>query len=51
MIAFTTETAVNIEMAMPRAMVTAKPRTGPDPNQNSRRVAIRAVTLELMMVA
>ena len=51
MTARTTVTAVNIEMAMPRAMVTAKPRTGPDRTQNSRRVAISVVTLESTMVA
>ena len=51
MIAATTETAVNIEMAMPSPMVTAKPRTGPEPNQNSSAVAISAVTLESTMVA
>ena len=51
MIVLTTETAVNIEMAMPSAMVMAKPRTGPEPNQNRSAVAIRAVTLESMMVA
>jgi hypothetical protein len=31
-------------------MVTAKPRTGPEPNQKSRTVAMRAVTLESTMV-
>ncbi len=51
MIALTTETAVNIEIAMPSPMVTAKPRTGPEPNQNSSAVAISAVTLESTMVA
>ena len=50
MIALTTDTAVNREIAMPSPMVTAKPRTGPEPNQNSRAVAISAVTLESTMV-
>ena len=45
-----TETAVNMEMAMPRPMVTANPRTGPEPNQNSKIVAISAVTLLSTMV-
>ena len=40
-------TAVNIEMAMPSPMVTAKPRIAPEPNGNSSTVAIRAVMLEL----
>jgi len=47
----TTDTAVNIEMTMPSAMVMAKPRTGPEPNQNSSTVAISAVTLLSMTVA
>ncbi|MNL51124.1 hypothetical protein D3C87_1741970 [compost metagenome] len=46
----TTETAVNIEIMMPRPMVTAKPRTGPEPNQNRSTVAIRLVTLESTIV-
>lgn len=47
----TTETAVNIEMAMPRPMVMAKPRTGPVPNMKSSTVAISAVTFESTIVA
>ena len=46
----TIATAVNIEMMMPRPMVIAKPRTGPEPNQNSRTVAISVVTLLSTMV-
>jgi hypothetical protein len=51
MITRTIETAVNIEMAMPRPMVIAKPRTGPEPNKNRSAVAINAVRLESTMVA
>ena len=51
MITRTIDTAVNIEMAMPSPMVTAKPRTAPEPNRNSSAVAIRAVMLESTMVA
>jgi hypothetical protein len=51
MIARTIETAVNIDIAMPRPMVTAKSRTGPEPNMNRRAVAISAVRLESTIVA
>ena len=51
MITRTIETAVNIEIAMPRPMVTAKPRTGPEPNMNSSTVAISAVRFESTIVA
>ena len=46
----TTATAVNIDRQVPRIMVTAKPRTGPEPNMNSRLVAISEVTLASTMV-
>src|SRR5262249_47967287 len=49
--ALTTDTAVNIEIAIPIAMVTAKPRTGPEPNQNNSAVAIKAVAFESTIVA
>ena len=51
MITRTMDTAVNIEIRMPRPMVTANPRTGPEPNIKRRVVAIRAVTFESTMVA
>src|SRR5687768_6402683 len=51
MTAFTTETAVNMEIAIPSAIVTAKPRTGPEPTMNSNVVAISAVTFESTIVA
>ena len=35
---------------MPSAIVTAKPRTGPDPNMNSSSVAISAVRFESTIV-
>jgi hypothetical protein len=41
---------VNIEMAMPRPIVTANPRTGPDPNMNRSAVAMRAVRFESTIV-
>jgi hypothetical protein len=50
MITRTIDTAVNIEIAMPRPMVTAKPRTGPEPNMKRRAVAISAVRLESTIV-
>ena len=50
MIMCTTETAVNMEMTMPSPIVTAKPRTGPDPRANSMVVAISVVTLESTIV-
>ena len=43
-------TAVNIEVAMPIESVTPKPRTGPEPRMNSRKAAMKVVTLESMMV-
>jgi hypothetical protein len=46
----TTATAVNIEIAMPSIMVTAKPRTGPEPTMNSSAVAISVVTLASTIV-
>jgi len=46
----TIDTAVNIEMPMPSAIVTAKPRTGPDPNPNNSNVAISAVRFESTIV-
>src|SRR5215470_13979229 len=46
----TIATAVNMEVTMPRPMVTAKPRTGPDPNQNRSSVAINVVTFESTIV-
>ncbi len=46
-----TEIEVNRETSRPTAMVTAKPRTGPAPNWNSRPTAIRVVMLESRMVA
>jgi hypothetical protein len=51
MITRTIETAVNIEIAMPRPMVTAKPRTRPEPIMNRSAVAIRAVRFESTIVA
>ena len=46
----TTATAVNSDRQVPRIMVMAKPRTGPEPNMNKRQVAINEVTLASMMV-
>src|SRR3546814_5271299 len=46
----TTVMAVNIEVAMPTEMVTAKPRTGPEPSANSTAMAIRVVRFESRMV-
>ena len=50
-ITLTTDTAVNMEITMPSAMVMAKPRTGPEPNQKSNSVAISAVRLLSITVA
>ena len=46
-----TVTALNMEVRMPRHSTTAKPRTGPEPSQNSAMPAIRVVRLESRMVA
>ena len=46
----TKATEVNIEMIRPSAMVTAKPRTGPVPNQNRIAAAISAVMLPSIIV-
>jgi len=46
----TTATAVNIEIAIPRNMATANPRTGPEPNMNSSVVAISDVMFASIMV-
>ena len=46
-----TEIDVNSDTTRPTAMVTAKPRTGPAPNWNSKPTAIRVVILESRMVA
>ena len=45
-----TITELNIEVRIPRHNTTAKPRTGPEPNRNSARPAIRLVTLESRIV-
>jgi hypothetical protein len=45
-----TVTAVNIEASTPTVRVTANPRTGPEPSQNSTNTAISVVTLESMIV-
>ena len=45
-----TVTAVNIEARMPMVSVTAKPRTAPEPSQNSTRVEISVVMFESTMV-
>ena len=42
--------AVKTLVTMPRASVTAKPRTGPEPRKNSTTAAISVVTLASMMV-
>ena len=47
----TSMVAVNIEVAMPSVIVTAKPRTGPAPKKNSMTWARKAVALLSMMVA
>lgn len=46
-----TSTALNIEVRMPKHSVTAKPRTGPEPSQNSAKPAISVVMLESRMVS
>jgi len=46
----TKATEVNIEIMRPRPMVTAKPRTGPEPKKNRMAAAIRAVILPSMIV-
>src|SRR3989338_4168418 len=45
-----TITELNIEVRIPRHNTTAKPRTGPEPNRNNARPAIRLVTLESRIV-
>ena len=42
--------AVNIDVAIPIASVTAKPRTGPDPNRNNKIAAIKVVILASIIV-
>ena len=42
--------AVNSDVAMPTVIVTAKPRTGPEPKTNSMTWARKAVALLSMMV-
>jgi len=41
---------VNIDVAMPTVIVTANPRTGPEPNTNSMTWARNAATLESKIV-
>ena len=41
---------VNIEVRMPIARVTAKPRTGPEPMENSTTAAMKVVTFASRMV-
>ena len=43
--------AVITVVRMPRMKTTAKPRTGPEPSENSATAAISMVTLESMIVA
>src|SRR5690606_22810464 len=45
-----TVTAVKTEVKMPMLSVTAKPRTGPDPNQNMMIAATSVVSCESAMV-
>ena len=42
--------AVNIDVAMPTVIVTANPRTGPEPKTNSMTCARNAATLESKIV-
>ena len=42
--------AENIDVTSPMASVTAKPRTGPDPNRYSSTAAMKVVRLASMMV-
>ena len=43
-------TAENMLVRMPKQCTTAKPRTGPEPNANKAKPAIKVVTLESKMV-
>ena len=45
-----TETAVYIEVRMPTHSDSAKPRIGPEPNENNAMPPSRAVTLASRMV-